>query len=87
MILEFLKYLIKSVFEGVDDDMKEIFMVITKKKTWVFGCFAFLIVAIFMQKLNLIILGAILFAFFFVTYQYQVFEEDYTHQRREGYKK
>ncbi len=86
-VFEFIWYLLKSLFGSVITDLKEMFEVVTKKKTWVVICFMFLGVSIFLRMKeiigsNIVILALSLFVFFFITYEWQVFAEEYTHQER-----
>ena len=84
-LIDFFRYIFRTFLYQIFEDIREIFEVVTKKKTWVYICFAFLIVSLFLKDLKLIILAAGLFLFFLITYQWAVFNEEYTHQQREQY--
>lgn len=84
-IFAFIGYLLKDIFGGLYTDLREMFEVVTKKKTWVVFFFvAFLVALVWGNFWQKVIFGA-MFLFFFITYEWQVFTELYIHQQRTRY--
>lgn len=81
-LLSFIWYFLTDPIVSIYQEIKEMWDLVTKKKTWVMLWAVLVGVALITKNKNAFLLFAILFIIFLVVFQWQTYNEKYINQER-----
>lgn len=68
--------------KNIAEDIRDIFQVVTDKKTWVVTWGLLALISYFVKEKVLFFISLSLFFLFFITYEWKIFEEKYIYKQR-----
>jgi hypothetical protein len=84
-VLAFIWFFVSEPFKVAWKESREIWDVLTKKKTWIFFWALLAFVAIILKDTKTFLFSIVCMFIFFVIYQWQNFQKDYIHEERQKY--